>query len=199
MSHHLQKAKGSSAAQRFLAQSYGIEIPEGFTFVRAHERGSGVLDTRIRVYRSRSASRMLFEELASAPAGSRPAWFDFEKDCARLLRSRGMDVIHQAAQRDGDGGVDLYAVDATGQSWVIQCKCWAAHREIPPAVVRELVGAIQLADRGMSTTSRGVLITTSTFSTGAVSAATELGIELINGSEFQKQLNSAQLARQSLD
>jgi hypothetical protein len=88
---------------------------------------------------------MLFEELDVAPDGARPKWFEFEKDCAGLLRARGMRVIHQAASRDGDGGVDLYAVDTDEQPWVVQCKCWAKHREVPPSVIRELAGAIALA------------------------------------------------------
>lgn len=194
VSHHLRRAKDASAAQRFLAQRYGIELPPGFTFVRAHERGVGASQERIKVYRSRSASRMLFQELDVAPEGSRPAWFDFEKDCARLLRSEGMNVIHRAAHRDGDGGVDLYAVDASEQSWVVQCKCWAAHREVPLAVIRELSGAIALADEGASRPSRGMVITTSRFSSGAKEVADQLGFVLIDGKEFAQRLSRLHVA-----
>lgn len=137
---------------------------------------------------------MLFQELDVAPEGSRPAWFDFEKDCARLLRSDGMNVIHRAAHRDGDGGVDLYAVDANEQSWVVQCKCWAAHREVPLAVIRELSGAIALADEGASRPSRGIVITTSRFSSGAKEVADQLGFVLIDGKEFAQRLSRLHLA-----
>lgn len=180
---HLRRASTASAAQRFLAQRYGMHIPEGFTFVRPHERGNAGDDERIRTYRSRSASRMIFDEVSTAPAGSRPAWFDFEKDCLRLLTLRGLRVVHQSANRDGDGGVDLYAVDEDSQSWIVQCKCWAQHRTVGPEIVRELYGAIALANRG-GTKSRGILITTSGFSSGAVAAAVEFGFELINGEQF---------------
>ena len=178
---HLRRAGQASAAQRFLAQRYGMHLPEGFTFVRPHERGGAAEQERVKVYRSRSASRMIFDEIASAPEGTRPAWFDFEKDCARLLASRGMRVIHQAARRDGDGGVDLFAVDEHDASWVVQCKCWAVHRPVGPGVVRELVGAIAAADRGSEKDSRGMIITTSRFTPGAVSEALQLGFELIDG------------------
>jgi len=181
VAQHLRRARKASAEQRFLAQRYGVHLPQGFTFVRAHERGVGAEALRVKVYRSRSASKMLFEELEVAPEGTRPKWFDFEKDCARLLRSRGMKVIHQAAHRDADGGVDLYAVDGDGQPWVVQCKCWAPHREVPPAVIRELSGAIALADAGASRRSRGVVITTSRFSRGAIKAAEAFSYELIDG------------------
>lgn len=187
---HLRRAATASAAQRFLAQRYGMHMPEGFTFVRPHERGTATAEARIRVYRSRSASRMIFDAVSQAPAGARPAWFDFEKDCARLLARRGLLVIHQSARRDGDGGVDLYAVNGEGQSWVVQCKCWAQHRSIGPEIVRELAGAIALADKGATRPSEGILITTSTFTSGAAGVATEFGFELIDGTRLTNLLTN---------
>lgn len=112
VTQHLRRVGTASAAQRFLAQRYGVHLPEGFTFVRPHERGAAATQERIRIYRSRSASRMLFEVVETAPAGTRPDWFEFEKECATVLRRRGLVVRHQAAQRDGDGGIDLYAIFA---------------------------------------------------------------------------------------
>lgn len=185
---HLRRAGQASAAQRFLAQRYGMHVPVGFTFVRPHDRGTVAEEERVRIYRSRSASRMIFEEVSTAPEGTRPAWFDFEKDCGRWLASRGMKVIHQAAQRDGDGGVDLFAVDADGQSWVVQCKCWALHRPVGPDVVRELEGAIRLADKGSSKASRGMIITTSEFTATAAESAAALGVELVDGQSFERHL-----------
>lgn len=181
---HLRRAENPTAAQLFLAKRYGIHVPEGFTFVRGHDRGGLAEAERVRVYRSRSASRMIFTEMATAPTGSRPAWFDFEKDCLAILEKRGLKVIHQAASRDGDGGVDLYAVMNDGACWVIQCKCWAAHRKVGPEVVRELAGAIQLAARGSAEAAKGIVITTSSFTSGAVEAAVALGYELIDGQKF---------------
>lgn len=178
---HLRKATHASTAQRFLAQRYGMHVPDGFTFVRPHERGGAADVERIRVYRSRSASKLIFEELATAPEGTRPAWFDFEKDCARLLAARGMKVIHQAAHRDGDGGVDLFAIDRDGFTWVVQCKCWAVHRAVGPNVVRELSGAIAAADRGKVSPSRGMIITTSRLTSGAMGEAVAQGFEVIQG------------------
>lgn len=186
---HLRKATQASAAQRFLAQRYGVHLPEGFTFVRPHERGAASDTERMRVYRSRSASRMIFDEVATAPEGTRPAWFDFEKDCARLLTARGMKVIHQAAHRDGDGGVDLFAIDRDDVSWVVQCKCWAVHRPVGPGVVRELAGAIASADRGKASPSRGMIITTSRLTPGAASEAAALGFEVVQGGALAVALN----------
>lgn len=189
VSPHLRRAGAASTAQRFLAQRYGMELPKGFTFVRPHERGAVATEARVKVYRSRSASQMIFEEIAEAPRGSRPDWFEFEKDCARVLRAQGMRVVHQAASRSGDSGVDLYAVDVNEQSWVVQCKCWAAHRTVGPDIVRELIGAIVASDRGMSTKSRGMIITSSSFTSGAASEAVANGFELIDGKRLAKLLS----------
>lgn len=184
VTQHLRKVGTASAAQRFLAQRYGVYVPEGFTFVRPHERGATANVERVRVYRSRSASRMLFEVVEAAPAGSRPAWFEFEKDCAQLLRGRGLSVQHQAVHRDGDGGVDLYATDKDGQGYVAQCKCWGLHRPVGPEVVRELHGAIARADVGAAAPSKGILITTSRFTAGALELASTFGYECLDGERF---------------
>jgi restriction endonuclease Mrr len=136
---------------------------------------------------------MIFDAVDKAPEGTRPAWFDFEKDCARLLRSRQMQVVHQAANRDGDGGVDLYAITDAGESWIVQCKCWATHRSVGPNVVRELEGALRLADAGSSKRSKGLIITTSTFTEGTKLAALELGFELIDGNQFSVFLKAITL------
>jgi hypothetical protein len=185
VAQHLRKAKHSSEQQRLLAQKYGVSVPPGYTFVRPHARG-GVSDTeRLRIYRSRSASLMLYDVVDPGPNTTTPEWFKFERDCAKVLRSRGMDVVHHAANaKDGDGGMDLFCVDANQQKWVAQCKCWALHRAVGPEVVRELGGAMQLVDAGTDSTSRGILLTTSTFSSGAVLAAKELSIELIDGAHL---------------
>jgi hypothetical protein len=182
--HHLRRAAHVSPGQRFLALRYNVTLPEGFTFVRPHERGGAAEETRNKVYRSRSASRMLFDEVAAPIGGGRPAWFQFEKDCAEVLRGAGMQVIHRATNRNGDGGVDLYAHDEGGDTWVVQCKCWSAERPVGVDVVRELVGAIAGADRGASRSSRGMIITTSTFTSGAVSEAIASGFKLIDGAKF---------------
>jgi hypothetical protein len=178
---HVRRAQHSSPAQLFLARRYGIQVPIGFTFVRPHERGAAASPDQIHVYRSRSASRMIFEEVARAPEGSRPKWFEFEKDCARLLRNRNYTAVHRAVHRDGDGGVDIFATDPDGITYVVQCKCWAANRPVGPDVVRELAGAIQLADVGSVQRSQGILITSSRFTNDATSAAAELSFELIDG------------------
>lgn len=181
---HARRVSNPSASQRFLAQRYGFSLPLGFTFVRPHIRGSFDDGTQVKTYRSRSASRMIFAEIKSPPSGSIPRWFEFERDCARLMRSRNLNVIHQSAERNVDGGVDLFAESSSGQTYIVQCKCWAAHRRVGPEVIRELEGAIRYADMGSSGESKGVVITTSCFTSGAIEVGRALGYELIDGETF---------------
>lgn len=181
---HARRVSNPSASQRFLAQRYGFALPLGFTFVRPHVRGSFDDNSQVKTYRSRSASRMIFAEIKSPPSGTIPKWFEFERDCARLLRSRNLNVIHQSAERNVDGGVDLFAESSSGQTYIVQCKCWAAHRRVGPEVIRELEGAIRYADMGSSGESKGVVITTSCFTSGAIEVGRALGYELIDGETF---------------
>ena len=181
---HARRVSNPSASQRFLAQRYGFSLPLGFTFVRPHVRGTIVDDSQVRIYRSRSASRMIFSEIISPPSETIPRWFEFERDCARFLRRRNLNVIHQSAERNVDGGVDLFAESSSGQTYIVQCKCWATHRRVGPEVMRELEGAIRYADMGTSGESKGIVITTSCFTSGAIEVGRALGYELIDGETF---------------
>ncbi|WP_204017669.1 restriction endonuclease [Sphaerimonospora thailandensis] len=70
----------------------------------------------------------------------------------------------------GDGGVDIIAVAATGERFVVQCKRWA--KSVGSPEIRDLLGALH-AYPGH----RGVLVTTAGF-TGPARQATA-GTELI--------------------
>lgn len=181
VSPHLRKAEKASAEQMLLAMRYGFSVPRGYTFVRPHRRGESVAHERQRLYRSRSASAILYRALSKAPSGSRPAWFDFEKDVAAVLSQMGLRVVHQAASRNGDGGVDIYAHDeAEDLVWAIQCKCYASARKVGPEVVRELAGSLHRYPEG----TRGMIVTTSTFTPGAIEESVALNVKTIDGSQF---------------
>lgn len=178
---HMRKAEKSSSGQLLLAKRYGFSVPRGYTFVRPHRRGGKAAKQRQRIYRSRSASTILYKSLVKAPRGTRPAWFDFEKDVAALVASKGLEVVHQAASRNGDGGVDIYAHDeANDVVWAIQCKCYAPERKIGPGVVRELAGSLYRYPDG----TRGMIVTTSSLTFGALKEASALSIEVIDGDRF---------------
>ena len=101
----------------------------------------------------------------------------------------GFEVEHVAASRRGDQGVDVYArkgADLDEICWVIQCKCYAPKHKVGPGAIRELIGTLQ----GYPGGTRGMLVTTSSFSTGAKDKAKEANIRLINGEEFVRLLGT---------
>jgi hypothetical protein len=178
---HLRKAEKPSPGQLLIAMRYGFNVPRGYTFVRPHRRGDLAGQQRQRIYRSRSASSILYKVLSSVPSGTRPAWFDFEKDVAVLMGGKGLTVVHQAASRHGDGGVDIYAHDELNDKiWAIQCKCYAPNRKVGPGVVRELAGSLHRYPEG----TRGMIVTTSSFTPKAVEEAGALNIEIVDGDKF---------------
>lgn len=177
---HLRKSPRTSQHQLALARRYGFSVPEGYTFVRPHERGKSKRDV---IYRSRSALQSLYTA-TEAPVPTREVnWFRFERDVQSLMQNLGFAVEHVAASRRGDHGVDVYATkgeDLDAIRWVIQCKCWKPKHKVSPSVVRELVGTLTSYPQG----TRGMIVTTSDFTSGSVSLAAEHDIRLMNGEEF---------------
>ena len=60
-----------------------------------------------------------------------------------------------------------------------------------PEVVRELVGTIERVDRGGSSKSRGMIITTSTLTRGAADEASALGFKVVEGTALAEELQKA--------
>ena len=89
-----------------------------------------------------------------------------------------------AGQIVGDGGVDVYAYEELfDEIWAIQCKCYAAHHSVGPNVIRELYGSLHAYPEG----TKGMVITTSSFTAGAIKEAERMGIKLVDGDEFSKE------------
>jgi Holliday junction resolvase len=185
---HLRKSSTASEYQLSLASIYSFDVPSGYTFVRPHERGHKSRDT---IYRSRSALQSLFQSTMLQPgAAEKPAdWFQFERDVQTIMKKLGFQTEHVAASHGGDHGVDIYATkgqDLDAIAWVIQCKCYSPNRKVQPSTVRELLGVLAEYPRG----TRGMIVTTSTFTSGARRKAAETNIHLIDGEEFARLLES---------
>lgn len=189
---HLRKAEKASVHQIVLASRYGIHIPRGYTFVRPHQRG-GYEDEYVekkRIYRSRSVSKMLFEESETrSSADCMPDWFKFERDTERIFEGFGWEVLERKPNKGrGDGGVDVLAFDPKEEVlWLAQCKCYSK-TVIQPDKIRELIGTLAVQREAVSC--KGMFLTTSTFSSGAAQLAEAEGIELVDGARFSKFLEA---------
>ncbi len=108
---------------------------------------------------------------------------DFERLIAVLYQKMGYDVIMTPAT--GDGGRDLDARRTEpGQTeyLLVECSLWQQNVQRP--VVDRLVGVMTNTNA-----TKGVVVTTSGFSVGAVATATRHPIELIDGSKLISLLN----------
>lgn len=102
-------------------------------------------------------------------------WHRFEELCAAYWREAGM--ISTTTPFGADGGVDieLKQSDADAPDALVQCKAWNTV-QIGVKPVRELLGVLTARN-----VSRGIFMTTGTFTTDAAEFAQGTSLELIDG------------------
>lgn len=126
--------------------------------------------------RRRRAAQLLGAELQALSPDA------FEERVKLLLADLGWTQL-QRRGGSGDRGVDLVGT-VDGQRTIVQCKRYA--RSVPPAMVRDLVGArsIQRADRAL-------LVTTGTFTPQGYAEASDQPVDLWDGAELARQVRRA--------
>ncbi|MFC0863824.1 restriction endonuclease [Sphaerimonospora cavernae] len=87
------------------------------------------------------------------------------------------DTTMQRIGGSGDGGVDIVAVAAIGERFVVQCKRWA--KSVGSPEIRNLLGALH-AYPGH----RGVLVTTAGFTSPARQSAASTDLILIDRAQL---------------
>ncbi len=110
---------------------------------------------------------------------------DFERLITLLLERMGFRATMTKAS--GDGGIDIVATldqPVTGGRYLVQCKRYAADSLVGAPLVREFYGALTADQRAV----KGILITTSGFTTQAEEFARGLPIELIGRDELERLL-----------
>ena len=177
----LQKGMKPSKAQLVLAESRGVYIPEGYTYVRNSVWGKLKKSSREIKYRSKSMHGLLFaneeeinktKELVNmSPAG-------FEEHCEKYVESLGYQVYKKW---NYDGGIDIRGIKDDGSRLFVQCKHYLeSGNPIGPDVVRELQGSVDLETKDMEECSIDKMIITSTRYTHKASQAAEsLNIKLV--------------------
>ena len=132
----------------------------------------------------RSMNRELAFELLAQLREKEAAFF--EHVVVRLLVKMGyggsIEDAGKAVGRSGDGGIDgIIKQDRLGLDNVyVQAKRYAADRTVGGGDVRNLAGALQ-----MRKATKGVLITTSSFTRDAIDTAKQIGtIVLVDGEQL---------------
>ena len=115
----------------------------------------------------------------------------FERLCQRLLRESGFVQVHVTG-RSGDGGIDGHGVLQMGRlisfPVLFQCKRW--QNPVGASVIRDFLGAM------LGRADRGLIITTSTFTTGAREEASRNGVppvDLVDGHTLAENLRELKL------
>ena len=105
--------------------------------------------------------------------------YEFEDLILLLMRAiPEFDDVRKTRSRN-DGGIDVVAVNKkefTGGRVAIQAKCYAPGHKVAIAEVREMVGSISQREFH-----KGIIITTSGYTSAARDEAARLGIELYDG------------------
>ena len=107
---------------------------------------------------------------------------DFERVVGDYFRDCGY-VVHQT-KRTNDGGKDLVMFKG-GVTYYVECKKYAKGNTIGRPLIQKLVGACHPAG------AKGIFVTTSKFTQGAITEARRSNIDLIDGQAFIKMLRSS--------
>jgi Holliday junction resolvasome RuvABC ATP-dependent DNA helicase subunit len=114
----------------------------------------------------------------------------FEELITALLARLGFHA--QMTKASGDGGIDIVAdLDRplVGGTYLIQCKRFSPQSLVGAPVVREFHGSVAARPNAV----KGVLITTSGFTSQATDFASEVGIELIDGEQLSRLLSEQEM------
>ena len=117
------------------------------------------------------------EPLAASATTFSPDPTDFEFQVAEALRNLGLKV--DVTGGVGDEGVDIVAFDPSpiqGGKYIVQCKRYDPSNKVGVQEVRELYGVVQA--KGVN---KGILVTSSSFTSGALRFAEGKPLELIDG------------------
>lgn len=106
---------------------------------------------------------------------------DFEKLCANLFESMGYET--KLTPQTNDGGYDITLLKSE-ETAIVECKCFSINHKVGRPAIQKLVGAnsLVMADKM-------IFVTTSDFSSSAISYAQEVGVDVINGNKLFNLLN----------
>mgnify|MGYP003667922400 FL=1 len=177
----LQKGMKPSKAQMVLAESRGVYIPEGYTYVRKSVWGKLKKSPREIKYRSKSMHGLLFtneEDLNKTTKLVNMSPAGFEEHCEKYVEGLGYQVYKKW---NYDGGIDIRGIKDDGSRLFVQCKHYLeSGNPIGPDVIRELKGSTDLERKDLEDCDIKMMVLTSTrYTHKAVQAAEALNIELV--------------------
>ncbi|MFS0754468.1 restriction endonuclease [Noviherbaspirillum sp. 1P10PC] len=183
---HLRRSNSASAEQILLAHKNGINVPAGFTWVRPHTRGLHAEQEIRREYRSRSATRLLFAAVES-DINRKAEWFDFERDIRSLMKSLGLTVEQVNGTGSGESSINVIAFNSvTNDIWAIRCLCLGTWQKVDAETIHDVAGSLSRYPTG----TKGMVVTTSGFTQGAMDAAAGCDFMLLDGPRLTELLRT---------
>jgi restriction system protein len=119
----------------------------------------------------------------------RLSWQEFEQLVGEAYRRQGYD-IEETGGGGADGGIDLL-LRGNNETVVVQCKQWKTY-QVGVDKVRELLGVVSATNA-----SRGVLVSSGSFTNDAKSFAANNPITLVDGPALAKLVTTVQTQRGS--
>lgn len=108
--------------------------------------------------------------------------YEFEKYCAKLYKSIGVEA--ENTPNSNDGGYDIVLHYENGDMGLVECKCYDKTK-IGRPLIQKLVGANQTVGAKYL-----FFITTSTYSSSAKEYAKETGVKLIDGIQLLELIHT---------
>ena len=108
--------------------------------------------------------------------------YEFEKVVGDYYSDCGY-TVHQT-RRSNDGGKDLVMYKG-GQTYFVEVKRYGKSHPVDRPLIQKLVGACH------PNNAKGIFVTTSRFTQGAINEANRSGVQLIDGNQFIKMLRSS--------
>lgn len=109
-------------------------------------------------------------------------WKRFELLCARYYQAVGFRTEPLDAGPDGGIDVKLFKIDQSTPLAIVQCKAWNTN-QVGVKEIRELLGVM-----AHTKVTRGIFVTTGTFTKDALAFGAANPIQLLDGAAFEKKI-----------
>jgi restriction system protein len=113
----------------------------------------------------------------------------FEREVLRILHHNGWKQLAWVGG-SGDMGADVTGIDPMGRKSIVQAKRWKPGTAIGSPVIQTLLGS-QLIYKA----EHSVLVTTASFTPAAMSLASLMGVELVDGAALVAMAQRGAVAR----
>jgi len=141
-----------------------------------------------------SSERDMYAETISSPKEDLPIpaawtlealrsleWKRFEQLCAKYYEVTGFRSVTLAAGPDGGVDIKLYKINPDTPIAIVQCKAWAS--QVGVKEIRELLGVMH-----HQKVSRGIFITSSSYSKDALAFGAASPIQLLDGEALLRKI-----------